>query len=104
MKGRILDRLVAAEREHRSVALATDLATGGQLLLDGDDVDGDGRLLVEALEQAAVVMNAGSENHTPGSSLRQASAETPPSAMGISTDSPERETNRTTEPRHICRW
>src|ERR1700716_28558 len=43
-----------------------------------------------ALEHGAVVMNAGSENHTPGSSLRHASAETPPSDMGISTDSPER--------------
>ena len=36
MKGRILDRVVAAGREHRSVALATELATGRQLLLDGD--------------------------------------------------------------------
>src|ERR1700736_3917860 len=43
-----------------------------------------------ALEHGAVVMNAGSENHTPGSSLRHASADTPPSVMGISTDSPER--------------
>jgi xanthine dehydrogenase accessory factor len=41
MKGRILDHLVAAEREHRSVALATDLATGRQLLLDGDSAEGD---------------------------------------------------------------
>ena len=41
MKGRVLDRLVAAERDHRSVALATDLKTGRQLLLDGDDLDGD---------------------------------------------------------------
>jgi len=41
MKGRILDRVVEAGREHRSVALATDLATGRQLLLDGKDVEGD---------------------------------------------------------------
>jgi xanthine dehydrogenase accessory factor len=41
MKGRILDRVVAAEREHRSVALATDLATGRQLLFDGDAAEGD---------------------------------------------------------------
>jgi xanthine dehydrogenase accessory factor len=41
MKGRILDRVVAAEREHRSVALATELATGRQLLLDGDHAEGD---------------------------------------------------------------
>jgi hypothetical protein len=42
------------------------------------------------LEARAVVMNDGSENQTPGSSLRQASEETPPSAIGISTDSPVR--------------
>jgi xanthine/CO dehydrogenase XdhC/CoxF family maturation factor len=41
MKGRILDRVVAAAREHRSVALATELAGGGQLLLDGDHAEGD---------------------------------------------------------------
>ncbi len=41
MKGRILDRVVAAEREHRSVALATNLATGRQLLLDGEHAEGD---------------------------------------------------------------
>ncbi len=41
MKGRILDRVVDAGREHRSVALATDLATGCQLLLDGQDAEGD---------------------------------------------------------------
>jgi xanthine dehydrogenase accessory factor len=41
MKGSILDRLVGAGRAHRSVALATDLATGGQLLLDGDGGEGD---------------------------------------------------------------
>jgi xanthine dehydrogenase accessory factor len=41
MKGRILDRVVAAEREHRCVALATDLTTGRQLLFDGDHADGE---------------------------------------------------------------
>ncbi len=41
MKGRVLDAVVAAGRDHRSVALATDLATGRQLLLDGDSVEGD---------------------------------------------------------------
>lgn len=41
MKGRILDRVVAAGREQRSVALATDIATGRQLLLDGDMPEGD---------------------------------------------------------------
>ena len=41
MKGRILDHVVAAARDHRSVALATDLRTGRQLLLDGEQVEGD---------------------------------------------------------------
>ena len=41
MKGRILDRVVAAAREHRSTALATDIVTGRQLLLDGDGAEGD---------------------------------------------------------------
>jgi xanthine dehydrogenase accessory factor len=48
MKGRILDRVVAASREHRSVALATELAGGRQLLLTpgpaeagGDQIEGD---------------------------------------------------------------
>ena len=41
MKGRILDHVVAAARDHRSVALATGLATGAQLLLDGEQVEGD---------------------------------------------------------------
>jgi xanthine dehydrogenase accessory factor len=41
MKGRILDRVVAAARAHLSVALVTALATGRQLLLDGGSVDGD---------------------------------------------------------------
>lgn len=44
MKGRMLDRVVAANREHRAVALATDLATGRQLLLDGATAEGDLRL------------------------------------------------------------
>jgi xanthine dehydrogenase accessory factor len=41
MKGRTLDHVVAAARDHRSVALATNLTTGGQLVLDGDQVEGD---------------------------------------------------------------
>ncbi len=41
MKGRILDRVVAAGREHRSIALATDLATGRQVLIDNGSRDGD---------------------------------------------------------------
>jgi xanthine dehydrogenase accessory factor len=49
MKGRILDRVVAAGREHRSVALASDIASGRQLLLDGDLAEGD-----LALDEAAL--------------------------------------------------
>ena len=41
MKARTLDHVVAAARDHRSVALATDLGTGRQLLLDGEQVEGD---------------------------------------------------------------
>jgi xanthine dehydrogenase accessory factor len=51
MKGRILDAVVAAAREHRSVALATDLATGRQLLLDGDHAEGDLGLDEAALDK-----------------------------------------------------
>ncbi|HXC15059.1 MAG TPA: XdhC family protein [Stellaceae bacterium] len=50
MKGRILDHVVAAARDHRSLALATNLATGRQLLLDGDHAEGD-----LTLEDAALV-------------------------------------------------
>ena len=50
MKGRILDHVVAAARDHRSLALATNLATGRQLLLDGDHAEGD-----LTLEDAAFV-------------------------------------------------
>ena len=41
MKARILDHVVAAARDHRSVALATDLTAGRQVLFDGDQVEGD---------------------------------------------------------------
>jgi xanthine dehydrogenase accessory factor len=59
MKGRILDRVVAAGREHRSVALATDLATGRQLLLDGDAGEGDLVLEGDALDKAREAWRAG---------------------------------------------
>ena len=36
MKGRYLDAILAANNERRSVALATELASGRQLLLDHD--------------------------------------------------------------------
>jgi xanthine dehydrogenase accessory factor len=41
MKGRFLDAVLAAGRESRSVALATDLATGRQLFFEGEKSEGD---------------------------------------------------------------
>jgi xanthine dehydrogenase accessory factor len=41
MKGRFLDAVLAAARDHRSVALATELKSGHQLLLDGDRAEGE---------------------------------------------------------------
>ncbi|HVH76111.1 MAG TPA: XdhC family protein [Stellaceae bacterium] len=49
MKGRFLETVLAAERDGRSVALATDLASGKQLLVDGEKADGD-----LALDEAAL--------------------------------------------------
>jgi xanthine dehydrogenase accessory factor len=52
MKRAILDRLLGAWRGHRAVALATDLATGRQLLLDG--VRGEGDLVLDEAALGAV--------------------------------------------------
>jgi xanthine dehydrogenase accessory factor len=41
MKAKYLDAVIAAGRASRSVALATDLQSGAQLLLDGDRFDGE---------------------------------------------------------------
>jgi xanthine dehydrogenase accessory factor len=41
MKGRFLDAVIAAGREARSVALATELGGGRQLLFHGERVEGD---------------------------------------------------------------
>ena len=49
MKGRFLDAVLTAGREARSVALATELASGRQFLLDGDRGEGD-----LALDNAAI--------------------------------------------------
>ncbi|MFL5266056.1 MAG: XdhC family protein [Stellaceae bacterium] len=59
MKGRILDRVVAAEREHRSVALATDLATGRQLLVEGEHAEGDLALEDGALDRVRETWRSG---------------------------------------------
>ena len=49
MKGGILDRVVAAEREHRSVALATELASGRQMLFEGEQTDDEACLSLPGL-------------------------------------------------------
>jgi len=59
MKGRILDRVVTAAREHRSVALATDLSTGQQVLFDGTQADGDLTLDDAALDRVREVWRTG---------------------------------------------
>ena len=59
MKGRILDRVMAAERDHRSVALATNLATGRQLLLDGEHAEGDLTLDDAVLDRVREVWRTG---------------------------------------------
>jgi xanthine dehydrogenase accessory factor len=59
MKGRILDHVVTAAREHRSVALATNLTTGAQLLLDGEQIDGDLTLDGAALDQVREAWRGG---------------------------------------------
>ena len=41
MKGQFLDAVLAANKEGRSVALATELTSGAQLFLDGDEPEGD---------------------------------------------------------------
>jgi len=41
MKGRYIEAVIAANNEGRSVALATELTSGAQSFLDGDNVDGD---------------------------------------------------------------
>ena len=52
MKSRYLDAVIAANAEGRSVALATELKSGAQLYLDGDEFAGD-LALDEDLDLAA---------------------------------------------------
>jgi xanthine dehydrogenase accessory factor len=59
MKGRTLDHVVAAARDHRSVALATDLTTGRQLLLDGEQAEGDLALEGAALDNVRETWRSG---------------------------------------------
>ena len=80
MKGRILDRVVAAGREHRSVALATEIGTGRQLLLDGDAAEGDLSLDEAALATMREALRAD----------RNRSIETPAGRVFIEVFSPPR--------------
>jgi xanthine dehydrogenase accessory factor len=59
MKGRTLDHVVAAARDHRSVALATDLTAGRQLLFDGDQVEGDLAIDGAALDKVREAWRSG---------------------------------------------
>ena len=59
MKGRMLDHVVAAARDHRSVALATDLAAGRQLLLDGEHAEGELTIDGAALDMVREVWRSG---------------------------------------------
>jgi xanthine dehydrogenase accessory factor len=52
MRARYLDRVIAAGHEARSVALATELKSGAQLLLDDDRFDGE--LALDEAQRAAM--------------------------------------------------
>ena len=58
MKGRVLDAVIAAGRESRSLALATDLATGRQLLVDDDAAEGDLTLDTAALAEVRQALHS----------------------------------------------
>jgi xanthine dehydrogenase accessory factor len=58
MKGRFLDAVLAAARDHRSVALATELKSGHQLLLDGDRAEGELVLDAAALARMREALRA----------------------------------------------
>jgi xanthine dehydrogenase accessory factor len=58
MKGRVLDAVTAAGRESRSIALATDLATGRQLLVDDGAAEGDLTLNPAALAEVRQVLHS----------------------------------------------
>jgi xanthine dehydrogenase accessory factor len=58
MKGRVLDAVIAAGRESRSLALATDLATGRQLLVDDGAAEGDLALNAAALAEVRQALHS----------------------------------------------
>jgi xanthine dehydrogenase accessory factor len=62
MKRRFLDAILAAERERRSVALATDIASGRQMLVDEGSAEGE--LELEGAALGAVRDALGSDRNT----------------------------------------
>jgi xanthine dehydrogenase accessory factor len=80
MKGRFLDAVIAAGREARSVALATDIKSGAQLLLDGERTEGD-----LALDAAGV-----GEMHAAWRADRNRLIETPGGRVFVQVFSPPR--------------
>ena len=58
MKGRFLDAIVAAGRESRSVALATDLESGRQMLFDRERSEGELELDADALSHVRTALQA----------------------------------------------
>jgi xanthine dehydrogenase accessory factor len=80
MKGRILDAVIAAGRDSRSIALATDLATGGQLLVDDTRAEGDLDLDAAALGQIRTALR----------SDRNTTLETPAGRLFVEVFSPPR--------------
>jgi xanthine dehydrogenase accessory factor len=58
MRGRLLDRLLAAGRDGRSAALATRIADGRQLFLEGGRSEGDLELDDEALKRVGEALRA----------------------------------------------
>jgi xanthine dehydrogenase accessory factor len=63
MKGRILDAVIAAGRDSRSIALATSLASGRQLLVDHSRAEGDLEFDAAVLDQVRAALH-GDRNTT----------------------------------------
>ena len=80
MNRQFLDALIAAGRESRSVALATELANGRQLLVDGASSEGELELDTAALEAVRQVL----------SSDRNTTLETPGGRVFVEVFSPPR--------------
>ncbi|HTV90356.1 MAG TPA: XdhC family protein [Stellaceae bacterium] len=80
MKSRTIDAVIAANREGRSVALATELKTGTQLYLDGDTPEGDLALDAAALTAMREALRSG----------RNTTLETPAGRVFVQVFSPSR--------------